>query len=212
METNQTLDNIKKTYLLGFRGIIRIAAFKKNYLFSKAGLIILTISILSSIILFYLKVDLFLILVELKNVMIQFLPNILGFTIAGYSLVVGFVQSNMLNLITEKVTDSDFSIYQKMSAIFATNIVLQCISLFVAFGFHFIGYVDKDLGYLLNDFACFRISVNLVGTFILTYFFLLSLFITAKIIENIFNFSQLHQYVVNKEKLKNNNSNNEPKI
>jgi hypothetical protein len=201
METNQTIDNIQETTIFGLKGIFRISNFFKTF-FKKAvsysSLIIASIMFLLAL---FFKIDAYTLLCELKTVIINFLPGILGFTIAGYALIVGFVQNNMLNKITEKKKDSEFSLYQEMSSVFALNVILQGISLVFAFFIHFIVYFDTHSKKTFHLPIWYINIVNWVGMFLLSWFFIISCFLIIQIVVNIFNFSQLHHYIVNKEKI-----------
>lgn len=201
MATKQTLQNINETFVTGFNGILKISKFREKFL--KEGITIFSIIIaiafpLISIIGHIPIVDF---IKDINGLMINFLPGILGFTIAGYSLVIGFVQSNMLNSISEPSKDSKFSLYQLMSANFAFNIILQTIALVIAYGVHFINYIDEktSLNFSVPDYIFS--TFNLLGLSLLSFWFTISLFLVIQIIINIFGFSQLHHYFVNKSKL-----------
>ena len=88
-----------------------------------------------------------------------------------------------------------------MSAILAINIMLQAIALIIAYTFHFINYFDSNKSipnFLPSQYIAI---VNYLGIVILSYWFSLSLLMVIQIILNIFGFSQLHHYFINKDKI-----------
>src|ERR1700744_433486 len=105
METKQTFKNIEDTFIVGLPGILKISGTIQNlwkYHVSRYSIIT---AIVLPILAMLAKLNLAKLIDEVQSQMIIFLPCILGFTIAGYSLVVGFVQSNMLNKISEPSKD-----------------------------------------------------------------------------------------------------------
>jgi len=140
-------------------------------------------------------------IVEVKNLMLNMLPNLLGFTLAGYTLIVGFVQETMTSKITEPLEDEKYSTYQKTSGTFAVNILFQIVALFGASLYHlYILLVSKNI-------VTFKVSANTLiwlNAFFLgliLFLFFISLFIIYKIVLNVFDFSQLHHYFIGKSKI-----------
>jgi len=201
MTTNQTQENIANTTTVGLRAILKIGEFKKSILTAWSSIIATTAALLFLISCSVLKIEIYPLLIEIKNNIINFLPNILGFTVAGYALVVGFIQTDLLERITEREENSPYSLYQKMSSIFAINILLQGFSLLIAYLFHYINYLD--LNNKLNfSFSPYYIAfTNWIGLTIITFCLTFSLLMVLQIVINIFNFSQLHHYLINKSKL-----------
>ncbi len=201
MVTKQTIENINETFVTGLRGILKISRFWKEIWRFKITYFSIASALLLPLIAFLGKLDSTSLICDIVNLMISFLPCILGFTIAGYALIIGFVQSNMLNSISEPAKDSKFSLYQIMSAKFALNIILQSIALLIAFIIHFINYFDVNnkLDIIWSD--KFITFVNLIGLSILFFWFSISLLLVIQIVINIFGFSQLHHYFINKAKI-----------
>lgn len=101
METKHTIETIKETYVLGISGIIRILGFKRSFFSTWVEICSAIFSLLLLVFCFAVGMNPFDIILDIKTLMINFLPSIIGFTLAGYSLVIGFVQAGMLNKITE---------------------------------------------------------------------------------------------------------------
>ncbi len=200
MRTKQTTQNIQDTFLLGLSGVFRIAGITKSFFRHWTMIASVILSVLTLILCYWLGLDILEFISEFKSLMLDFLPGILGFTIAGYSLMVGFIQAGAMSRISEPFRDSKFSLYQKMSATFALNILLQAIALIVAYFIHFVLYLNENkIGIDLS--VQFVQVVNPIGLALLSYWFFVSLFMVIQIVVNIFSFSQLHHYFVNKEKV-----------
>jgi hypothetical protein len=134
--------------------------------------------------------------------MINVLPGILGFTVAGYSFMIGLIHVGMINKITEPISkENKFSLYQKSSATFAANIIIQAISLVFAYLFHLLIFFDKKKQMKIDIKDIYVTLINLVALLSISYLFAISLLMIIQVIINIFNFSQLHHYFVNKEKI-----------
>ena len=203
METKQTYENLNETLILGFNSIFKIVGIQK-ILFSKwINYVPIIISLCFTLICYLLKVNIFEIIVEITSLMISFLPGILGFTVAGYSLMIGLIQAGMLNNITEpKSEENKFSLYQIMSATFAANVIIQAISLLIAFAYYLLNFIDSRKEFQFHFSSNFINMINLIGLIMIFYFFSISLLMIIQVIINIFNFSQLHHYFVNKEKIR----------
>lgn len=202
-KTNQTFDNIQKTFVLGLSGVFKITGFRNVFWGNWVSKTPIIISFITLTLLLIFKVDPFPFILELKNVMISFLPGILSFTIAGFALMVGFIQSGMLNEISEQQKDSNFSLYQIMSAKFALNIILQAIALLISYFTHFVVYFDSNKKLYFDFPVNFYFIVNHLGVIILVYWLSFSFILTIQIVLNIFGFSQLHHYFIVKEKIVN---------
>lgn len=203
METKQTKANIIETFVTGFKGVLKIAEYNKLIKsFSTIASLILSIIVIAITI--TLNVDFYLLILEIKSLMINFLPSILGFTIAGYTLVVGFIQGGMLDRISEPMKDSKFSLYQKMSSSFALIIITQLIALLIAYSYHLFIFFDSNMKFVNpTNPKC----VNYIALPLITFSFLLSFFLSIQLVLNIFGFSQLHHYMINIEKVNNKEKN-----
>jgi hypothetical protein len=199
--TKHTNESLQETFLLGLSGILSITGYKKTFFTKRLTIIPIWLAVLSLLTSIILELNVLKLIIEIKSLMIDFLPGILGFTIAGYSLMVGFIQSGMLDKITEPTSDSNFSLYQKMSSTFAINILLQAFALIIAFIVHFVNYIDINKGLKFPLSPLFVNIVNYVTLTILSYWFVLSVLMIIQIIVNIFGFSQLHHYFINKLKV-----------
>lgn len=202
IKTNQNYDIIKETTIFGFNSIFKIVGIKKVLFSNWINILPLVTAILIVILCFVLKISLYCTLIEIKDLMINLLPGILGFTVAGYSFMIGLIHVGMINKITEPLNDENkFSLYQKSSATFASNILIQAISLAIAYLFHLFIFFDKNKNLNIDLKDIYITLINLMALLSIAYLFTISLLMVIQVIINIFNFSQLHHYFVNKEKL-----------
>jgi hypothetical protein len=206
MTTKHSTDTLRETFILGISAVFKIAGYKKTFFSIWLTKLPIYISAFAVLIFFLLEIDYYKGIVEIKNLMINFLPGILGFTVAGYALMVGFIHGDMLDKITEPSSNTNFSTYQKMSATFAVNIILQGIALIIAYFAHFVIFIDTNAKNLFIVSNSLINMGNAISLSFLVYWFFISLFMVIQIVLNIFSFSQLHHYFVNKRKvdLKNN--------
>jgi hypothetical protein len=108
----------------------------------------------------------------------------------------------MINKITEPLSkENKFSLYQKSSATFAANIIIQAISLVFAYLFHLFIFFDVNKNLKIDNKDIYVTLINLVALLSISYLFVISLLMIIQVIINIFNFSQLHHYFVNKGKI-----------
>jgi uncharacterized membrane protein YphA (DoxX/SURF4 family) len=140
-------------------------------------------------------------IIDIKTNLITFIPGVLGFTIGGYSFLIGFIQPGLMNKISEPRKDSPFSLFQVASSSFASNILVQTFSLIIAFVIHYAIYIDAKVS-ISNNLNTGVISfVNGVTLIIGLMCLIFSLVVIIQLVVNVFNFSQLHHYQINKEKL-----------
>lgn len=201
MTTRQTEESLRETFLTDLTGIFKVSGLRKSFFKKWPTILPIILSVVICATSFILNIDQLSWLKEFRTLMVDFLPGILGFTIAGYSLMVGFIQAGMLDRITEPSKENKFSLYQLMSSAFAINILIQAFALIVAYSVHLIIFIDENKNIKLNFPNWYMLSINYIGLLVLSYWFFISLFMTIQIVINIFSFSQLHHYFVNKAKL-----------
>ena len=201
-KTIQNYSTIKETTIFGFNSIFKIVGLKKVLFSNCINILPFFTAFLIVILCFILKIDFYITVIEIKDLMINFLPGILGFTVAGYSFMIGLIHVGMINKITEPISkENKFSLYQKSSATFAANIIIQAISLVFAYLFHLFIFFDKKKQMKIDIKDFYVTLINFVALLSISYLFVISLLMVIQVIINIFNFSQLHHYFVNKEKI-----------
>ncbi len=208
MATKQTEENLRKTFVHGINGVLETSDILHKLFQKKVAIISIVVAVLLPIVASLIKVSTYDIIIDLLSLMVNFLPGILGFTIAGYTLVVGFVQSSMMDRITEPIKENKYTLYQKMSGTFAINVIFQAIALIVAFIYHEIIFLDVNKKLMIPLDTCGINIINFIALVFLVFWFSISVLLTIQIVLNIFNFSQLHHYIMVKNKIDSNKNDN----
>ncbi|UHG93403.1 hypothetical protein [Spirosoma oryzicola] len=123
-------------------------------------------------------------------------PNLLGFNLGGYALIVGFGNGNLLKAMTRKAPNKRASIFQKLSGVFAFSILLQLAAFIVAFSVNFLNqYNFKST----NDLIVNTVNGSLVA--IVSFLGFWGLFIVPNLVSNVFNFGQMHHSMLTIERI-----------
>jgi hypothetical protein len=198
METKHTRESLGTITVVGLRAMFKVAP-NPFRIWSIIVSIFLTIIFL--VIFYLLHGDSYMFIKELTTQAIAFIPNILGFTIGGYAFLIGVNSSTLLNKITEPQSHSKYSLYQEASASFAINLVIQACTFVISYCVHFIILLEEGSKISNNLSECTTAVVNHTILSILCLLFISSLFMIIQIIVNIFDFSQLIHYGINRDKL-----------
>ena len=194
-------DELKRSLVYDIQGIIKISQlWKKPFkpLLFKISFFSWLLVFLSVIM---FKVAIYPLIIEVKNLIIPLLSCILGFTIGGYSILIGFTQPGLVEKISGPRQESIFSLYQLASASFACNILIQGIVLIFAYFIHLVSWIDVNKQVQFQIANWLVETVNMIALAIILLGFILSIFIILQLVNNVFNFSQLYHYNINKIKL-----------
>lgn len=123
-------------------------------------------------------------------------PNLIGFSLGGYAIIVAFGNTDFL----KKIAKSGMPYYEKLNAIFAFSILLQVFVLFISFVSQVFIEVTKSLQLNLAFDFC-QLSNLCYNSFTL-FFISWSLALIPYVVSNIFIFGETHH-----ELLKNLNDN-----
>ncbi len=198
---------IQHHHQTSWRGIKAILQFRGTF---KKWPFIISIAIafaLSLSIMIFIPKKSFEVLHNTTDIVITVFPSLLGFSLGGFAIVVGF--SNV-ELIKRGSKVNKYSVYQHLNAIFAINIVFQIFTTILAFVIIWIIKLDLN--------SIFKISINILGfiangfcLFLLLLGSLYSLALTPYIVTNLFTLSQINnmfftiqKYNEDQQKLKNN--------
>lgn len=182
MKKPKTLEETHKT---GFSGLWSI--YDKKKLFYSL-ITPLAFSILFTILLSLTSKNLYLTINEVITLVLSIVPNLLGFLLGGYALIVGFGNERFLQSLTKQVKGDSITYYQKFSSVFAFTIYSLSISLIIGIIFSFCLKVPAPLCIP----ASFILSINVTALFILLFFLIYSGFLLPTMVMNIFDFSQIH--------------------
>lgn len=167
----------------GLSGIIndyRIEYFFKSIIYPVA------LSIVLSIVFIVLEVDTYDVIKSTVSMVIDIVPDLLGFLLGGYALLIGFGNQDVLKLITKAKGDTK-SVYQSLNAVFSISLLSQFLVLLVAV---FVNYLlVSNLESVFNH----RLTkyINNIFSFIFMAMIFWSILNIKDMIINIFNFGQI---------------------
>ena len=134
------------------------------------------------------------------NQMLSIMPNILGFNLGGYVLLIGMNSQNILNEITEPnpeaIPPEKYSLFQKQSSVFAYSILMQASTILI--GYIFKGIIHLGVSPVSNNIAD---VVNFIGFWIINFISIYAVLLIAQIVLNIFNFGQILHFFIRLERL-----------
>lgn len=115
------------------------------------------------------------------------LPNIIGFTIGGYAILVSFGDEDFKKRIAGKIDgEQDFSLYMHVNATLVHAIVIQVVALMVSIifkGFSFASYVEISKG---KDWSTITLIPGVIASAPCFLFFIYSLILLIPLALNIF--------------------------
>ena len=205
MAMNSNLSKIPGLHLVNWRGILSILTMHDT--FKKAPFwACLSISIIFAVCSGVFTQNTFIFLQALSEITINVFPNLLGFSLGGYAIVVGFSNTELIKRSSK--TDKH-SIYQIVSAIFALIILCQVFTLLICFVVTWCIKIDltKLCGYYVLTAATI---INAIFLFLLTFGVLYSLIMGYFIVINLFTLSQLNNQFYTLEKVKEDNNKKPP--
>jgi len=180
--------------LYGWKGLLS----KRNRLFYFA-----LITVLLALIALLINNDAnltFTLIDKIIDIGISILPTLLGFNLGAYALIIGFLANkNLISALVEKQEGETANALEKMSSIFAFNIIVQAFTLLVTF---LIREIMVFIQTLQLNTQLVKVFYNITYISILndiTFFvsMLLIVYSIALVIQNainIFDFNQLFTY------------------
>lgn len=110
---------------------------------------------------FLVNIDDIKLILKISSISLSILPNLLGFNLGAYILVVGFGGETILSQIIEPLKEQKkFSLYQKLNGVLGISVVIQIICLLFIF-FINVGFETIELS-LSTGFAWEKILLCLV--------------------------------------------------
>jgi hypothetical protein len=188
---------IKGLHTDGLKGIKQIL-YKKGTFKKAPFLVSLILSITISTLLLVISAHKsFHYLKESTDLILSFFPNLLGFSLGGYALVVGFSNTELIKAGT---TTEKHSVYQILNAIFSLCIILQVIVTLSAFLVSWI--IRVNLFELTTEpIGIFGDIINSILILILIFTSIYSLALTPYLIINLFTLSQLNNSFLTIQKI-----------
>lgn len=194
MET--TNNNIAESHITGLKGILKVFPTKDRFI-SYPFIISLVSTLLLFILLAFSNKTVYDILVFFKSQILSIFPNILGFNLGGYALIVGFGNTELIKQLTKNKDAKKPGVFQKLNGVFAFTLILQAFVFIYAFFINLfmqleIRTINNTLGWVLNYLALFIIS--LLGIW--------GILIMFTLIKNVFSFGQLHHFKLTLDRIK----------
>jgi hypothetical protein len=126
---------------------------------------------------------------------ITIFPCLIGFTVGGYALIVGFAGVGDLKKFTEKAKNEKGSFFQLLISIFSVGIVLQFATILLTYVVNFIIKSHFHSFLFHKTESDFFLIVNCFAFLILLFISLWSLFIIPYIVINLFHFAQTNHSI-----------------
>ena len=192
----QTNINIKKFHDISYKGILKIVKSRKDE-YSRPLIWCLIITIVITIILNIFDVDTYELVKSFAELSITIFSSLLGFSIGGYALIIGFSNNSLL----AKTSKTDrYSTYQVLIGFFAYTLIIQLITVAVSFTIKLIS--SQNIKEITNDFTSKTINIiNSVGFSVILLLSIYSVILSYFIVTNLFTLGQLNNYFFTLEKL-----------
>lgn len=169
---------------------------KKKLLHSAPFLLSLAISFLAVVIIAVGFRDvLFSAVQSLTALNLSVFPNLLGFTIGGFALIVGFTGVGDLKKFTLKAKKENGSFYQLLVAVFSVSIFAQFCTILLSYAISFIISSHFHFQLFKFEFHNWFYAVNGIIVFVLFLFPLWSFFTIPYLVLDLFNFAQTNHSI-----------------
>lgn len=123
----------------------------------------------------------------ISNICIEVFPNIIGFNLGGYVLLISLNAKELLVELTEPEDKSEYSFYQKSSSLFAFSILIQISTIITGLIFILVASLSSNI--LLPEL--YAKIVNSLALLFLSFIFCYSTVLIIQNVLNIFNYGQI---------------------
>jgi len=186
-----------KSKNFGIKAILEI--YNLKLLFNGAKLPLIITSLIVVCFCVFDKVDKE-IISTVVDLVLSIIPSLLGFVLSGYALLIGF---GNIEVIAKKPqqkngeTSEKPTLYQKVSTVFAVGLIMQIFLLVFTFVLKLILKIDLPCMNGVN-WVCDVINYSVFAVLV---FGLIYVTVMIKdLVVNIFNFSQVQHFFINKQK------------
>ena len=123
---------------------------------------------------------------DISSTVLSAFPSLLGFSLAGYALIIGTINIGVMRRMSEpRESMGNLSFFQFVSSVFALSVLIQCVTLLVAFIIH---VVLKQEWEMLFGLSSNWVNIPVYG--ILLFLVLESLVLLGNMVVNIFSYGQ----------------------
>ena len=126
---SQTVNNIKDFHTVSWKGIKKIILKRKTFRKKPFICSIVTTFLICLLIAIYKNEHSYYLLKDITELVVSIFPNLLGFSLGGYAIVVGFSNNELIKNATKI---GEYSVFQQLSAIFAMTVLFQIITVAIA--------------------------------------------------------------------------------
>lgn len=184
--TKQEIEQINKDHPTSYKGIFYSYDWKEIKT-SRPFQLSIFLSVALFIISLLSKKNTFEVLGLWSSQILSIFPNLLGFNLGGYALIIGFGNTELVESMTKKKEGKKTTVFQKLSGIFAFAILLQLSAFLLSFSVNFI----IQLNFTSPDSRIVN-SINTPIIILLSFLGLWGLFILPNLVANVFSFGQGH--------------------
>lgn len=174
---------------LGFRGVFNEYTLKHNFVTCKS-IALAVVSVGVCIWLYFVK-DLdfiYNLLGKMVDVFVGSVPDLLGFCIGGYAIIVAINGLDKMQAIVKPLPDRGKSYYHILSADFALTLVVMCVLLLVSYAMSLL--IDLELSAVSNSFG--KVA-NLFFIALLVWLGAMMVFMLIETVFNLFSTSMIIQ-------------------
>jgi hypothetical protein len=191
-------EKIKKLHEVNLKGIFDVLIQKRTFR-KWPFFIAILIGLSTCVWLLIVSADLTKVLNSTSALIQTVFPGLLGFSLGGYAIVVGFSNADLIKQSTK--TDKH-NIYQILSGIFALSILIQVVATIIGIIVYWCLNIDVCSVFKIHSPPLLADIVNSLLLFILFSSSLYSLILIPYVVTNLFTLSQLNSlyYTVIKAK------------
>ncbi|RNI32248.1 hypothetical protein EFA69_02665 [Rufibacter immobilis] len=199
MMTEKQLQELEDRHLAGFAGLWKNYTRDKLFRGIKFPLLF---SLVFTILFSFFNEDLYTIIKDISSTTLSVIPNLLGFLLGGYAIIIGFGNVELLKSTTRTSENKPVSLFQAMSSIFAFCILAQAGSLILGAVYQLFINVDFESVSWFDTIQPYYRSFNVLWLFLITFALLYSIFLLPVMLINVFNFAQAYHLRLTIERIK----------
>jgi|GEM_PF-2317653 len=198
-QADAVLTRMAKQHRMGLTGLLSIYSKRKLLRGSIAPALLATCVFLTVKLAHLNDVE---VLKRIADTGVSVLPNLLGFLLGGYTILIGFGNADLLKSSTRVIPGQRISSFQMLSSIFALTIYLQVFALIISLIIQFTLSIPltTDKGFV-GKVAEWAATINQTAIAILAFFLLYCIFSLLAMVVNVFNFAQKYHLALTEERL-----------
>jgi hypothetical protein len=137
---------------------------------------------------------------DISGMAVSVLPNLLGFLLGGYTILIGFGNVDLLKSATKVYPESGISLFQTLSSIFAVTILVQSLTLILGLVAHFGLQLQVSKEGLFSWLYPLVPILDGIGFLALFFTVFYSVFALRDMVLNIFGFAQMYHQTLTLER------------